>query len=310
MRKKIAIYFSFLGKWAYPLSQKEYKISYMDFCSLAERNSIDIFFFRGENTYRGNMIFQRGWKFISHTLRRWNMPVHINCIYYKGEHLDLINKIGSDATIVNCYELEKLCTDKYETTRKFPTLSPATMLVQSKRELLEAIQQMPTDRIVIKPLTGYEGRDIVVSLRENLRKRPSSVCFPAVVQEFIETAGGIPGLVTSRHDFRVVIMNGEIVDTYIRVPQKNPYLSNIAQGGKLLFCHNQNIPQDIKWAVSMIDASLSSFYPRIYTADFGWGTKKLVLFELNARPGLPFPGEPSYYRFHQKLLDTLLSGIP
>jgi hypothetical protein len=305
----IGIYFSSKeGEEGDPFLDPRYLQSYLDFASLAFHKGTTLHLFRHATTYQGNLSFSSGWIFSKNRFIHHTSPLTCNRLWYKGRNLDLIDKLPRNNTVINHPLMEIICTDKYETYKTFPSLCPQTIRIDHPENILSVQDSLQTDLMVIKPLTGSQGHDIQFVHQQELphiRLHPN--LFPLIIQEFIETAGGIPGLVTTRHDLRVIVMNGEIIQSYIRVPRTHPYLANVSQGGQLLPLPIKNIPTDMYPILSQIEKTFSPYSPRIYAADFGYTTKGPLLFEINSQPGMPFPEEPEYHFFHTKLLETLSS---
>jgi glutathione synthase/RimK-type ligase-like ATP-grasp enzyme len=155
--------------------------------------------------------------------------------------------------------------------------------------------------LVIKPLDLGGGKGIFIDIPEKLKNIPKS--FPLLMQEFIDTSAGIPGITTGMHDLRVVLCNGEIIHSNIRTPGKGDKKANFSQGGSLKVIDPELLPEDLKYIVASIDFDLSLYGERLYSLDFGLSAdNEWKLIELNARPGMPSI-DTEFSFLHEKLAD-------
>jgi len=84
-------------------------------------------------------------------------------------------------------------------------------------------------KIVIKPIHGYAGKDILFidrNFNENIIKRYIKKIGHVMVQKFLP--------LVKHGDKRVFILNGKVKGAIRRVPSKGSILSNISQGGSAL----------------------------------------------------------------------------
>jgi len=166
---------------------------------------------------------------------------------------------------------------------QFPALIPYSRLLKSVREVIELSRER---HIVIKPLKGYGGKGI-------LRMNPSSFFigneeFPlSVAKETIQLAikmdGGV--FVTEylpnvfEGDNRVLVVNGSVIGSVLRVPKSNSWVCNLSQGGKAL-------PSKVSLEEIEIAKILSEKLNKIGITLFGFDTLvgndgKRVLSEIN-----------------------------
>ena len=85
------------------------------------------------------------------------------------------------------------------------------------------------NKIVIKPIHGYAGKDILFidrNFNENTIKRYIKKIGHVMVQKFLP--------LVKHGDKRVFILNGKVKGAIRRVPSKGSILSNISQGGSAL----------------------------------------------------------------------------
>ena len=305
----IVVYFTEKGEKAYPFDNPGYLTSYLDFfdASLRRRADLNFYVARG-NSYLGNGFFQGGEKYDvkKRGFKSVKNKLFADIIYNKGDLLLSSNEKGN---IVNAPQLDRLCKDKMLAALFFPEYSPSTIEVASKEELLRAVFRMSSRKVVIKPVRGQEGEGVRILLKSEVKKLELAFKEPFIVQEFLDTSAGIKGITTGTHDLRVSVMNGEIVETFVRMPKKGGLVANLARGGSLKELNVKDLPAEIVKIVKIVDKRFEMYFPRIYSVDFGWTQGGPKIIELNSQPGLPSPGEKVYRHWHEKLLETLLSSL-
>lgn len=304
----IVVYFSEESAEGYPFNIPEYRQSYFDFFSFSVREHSHVKFFicRGRS-YLGDGKFSKGEFFdpVTNTLIPENEVIHANLVYNKG---DLLIASGDRVSLVNDLEFDRICCDKAQSAFLFPEEFPKTIEVFSADEVVDASSQLHTDRFVVKPARGQEGKGVKIFSKTDFQEYKYNAKGPLVVQEFLDTSHGIPGICDAEHDLRVLLMNGEIVQAYVRTPQKGKLLSNVSKGASLLEIEKDALSETLLRIVRKVDTKFSGFFPRIYSVDFGYTPDGWKIFEFNSQPGLPYPSWDKYYhRWHKKLIETLLS---
>lgn len=278
--KTIAVYFTQPGFNAYPFNKAEYADGYHKLAELVAERGGQLSLVRGQETYRKGNTFAGGWEFRDGTFHRFEDDRTFDLIFNKGRLQ------GDDnAVILNDPELDTICTDKALTYSMFEELSPTTFFVKSRDELKEALEKITSDIAVAKPVDGEEGNGVYIGPHEDvLQKVPR---FPYLVQELIDTDGGIPGIAPGRHDFRMIVMNGEVIYAFVRMPAEGKYIANVAQGGDYAVVPLSKIPPDTLKIVQRIDREFTRFPKRIYSVDVGLDRASAwKVIELNAQPGL------------------------
>ncbi len=200
--------------------------------------------------------------------------------------------------VVNPLPLSDLLTDKLATYDILPDLVPATWIADTPG-LVELLRRHPlhTDlsaRLVfLKPRFGERGRNIYVTGLEDLETHPARRSPGFIVQSFLETGCGIPELgIDGRHDLRLILCNGELVLSFIRLPADGSYVSNCSKGGREIPIEIDRLPDAVKRFAGLVDARLRDFGPRLYSLDLGVGQSgKLWIYELNTMPGIVWDGE-------------------
>lgn len=302
--RSIAVFFDDPAPDGYPLSNEEYGKSYKDFAVHLRSRGARFFVVRGAETYRGANRFASGWEYQPNgTLIRCDQPFSVDIIYNKG-HL----ATDPQAIVLNDPKLDALCTNKMRTFELVPEISPRTSIVQNEPAFDGALKEMSTKRVVAKPVDGEGGEGVYIGSKAEVRKLVTR--FPYLLQEYVDTAGGIPGIVQGSHDFRLVSVRGKLVQAFVRTPPPGGILPNVAQGGSTTDVPLDRIPAPALDAFSLVDRRLEKFANRVYSVDLGLGHDgQWKLFELNSRPAL-FGCErgAGFVRFHEALATVLLTA--
>lgn len=300
--KTVAVYFTDPDYDGYPFTKEEYRDSYRDLARIVAQKGGQFVIVRGLDTYKGKMNFSHYWKFENDDFHFYDEPITVDILYDKGEDFPP----DPDVLFLNDPAFDAVCSDKQQTALMFPTIVPKTIIVSSKEELADALDQLKTETVVAKPIDGAEGRGIFIESKQEIQQHVTE--FPYLLQEYIDTSGGIPGLVEGLHDFRMISIDGEIVVSYIRIPKEGLLIANISMGGKEIEVLPEDIPKEALELYRMVDQMLSMYPKRVYTVDVARdksGDWKLI--ELNGKPGLsPISMGKSYETFYDRLANLLL----
>jgi glutathione synthase/RimK-type ligase-like ATP-grasp enzyme len=185
---------------------------------------------------------------------------------------------------LNAKEIADTCTDKWLMYQKFSQWCPNTYYVASQEELSPALDKLTTDLGVIKPVDGEEGHDVFIQPVAELKSL--ELKYPLLVQDFMDSSGGVPGIVEGLHDFRVALLNGKICYSYYRTPPQGSYLANVARGGSFEVLPPKKIPVVFKEIVAKIDVLFAKYPHRFYGIDFAMTPYGPKIIEMNSRLGL------------------------
>ena len=213
--------------------------------------------------------------------------------------------------IVNSLQLSDLLTDKLATHNYFSEHVPLTWRAETPG-LVSRLRpdrlhpDLSADKLFFKPRYGERGRGIYIADHAGLADHPALRFEDYLVQAFLETRSGIPELgISERHDLRLLLRNGELVQAFARVPATGSYLSNFSQGGRELPIKLDDLPSRIRQFAAEIDASLSDFGPRFFSLDVGIGRSgKIWIYELNTMPDVVWDdrlpeGKPRHRLMHE-----------
>lgn len=306
--KSIVVYFSDLREGPDPFEL--YPSTRDSFYSLFQRgkeSGLDMYVASGRKRYVGegtflNPLFYTGDRFVEQT------KVVADAVYDRSIGLEF-PPADIEQRVLNCITFKELCHDK---GRMYDVLSewmPHTQQFQTREQLEVILQALPaTERFVIKPFDGYKGKGVCIDLPAVLRQYPIEQGKTYLLQEFVETADGVGELIQDRHDFRIIIVNGQIVQSYFRIPKEDSLFANLAQGGRLQEVELQDIPIAVKQIVQKVQERIDKrfSYP-LYSIDFGVNKEKPFIFELNDVIGFPpAPLKPeNSMRFIQGIIDSL-----
>ncbi len=190
----------------------------------------------------------------------------------------LREEIAERMPFVNHPRLSFLASDKYEAYRAFPDLIPQTFLASE----LEEARRTFSGRVVTKPRFGAHGRGVEIRDIAEIDSLPEDF----IVQRFVDSTAGIPGLTEGAHDLRLVLVNDVIADTYIRF-SKSGLISNVSRGGTMKMLDTDALPASVVSVARRVDAHFSAFVPRIYSIDFMIeGGERPWVGEFNYAPGI------------------------
>lgn len=280
----VVIYFDQPGRYGSPFNRPEFVSAYRHLTDYLRPLDIHIFFARTPASYLGERDFQKVWRFTEDGgLVQINETIVADFVYMKGT--GLYPFLAADLPHANAAGLVEIANDKLNTAAAFPDFSPVTLAI-TPETWTETLAAVPGTMAVLKPQFGGGGIGIHVDRKENLQLHMIEDA-PYFVQEFLDTSGGIPGITDGPHDFRALIVDGEITQCLLRTPPSGSYLANISKGGTGRELDRTTIPEDVRRMVMDIDARFALFGPRYYSADFLFSNRKPLLCELNARPAIP-----------------------
>ncbi len=299
--KTIAVFFSAPGYADYPFDDDYYVQAYHELAHLLQKKGARFVIVRGQDSYMGGNRFAHCWRFDGTTFKYEEAPVEVDLIYDKGYF-----KHDEGATLLNDPVMNDICTDKFKTYELFPRICPRTAVVHDEAEKNELIKEF-NDIVVGKPLDNEGGKGVIIDRPDIVRESIKS--YPYLLQEFLDTSAGIPGIIDAMHDLRMVIVNGEIAVSYVRSPAAGKKVSNVAQGGTQTEVPVREIPKEARALAKAVDDVFASYPRRVYSVDCARdanGTWKLI--ELNSKPGITRAYEgPDHVRFLDLLTDALLS---
>jgi glutathione synthase/RimK-type ligase-like ATP-grasp enzyme len=299
--KKIAIFLKEPNITDYPLSKDDYHQSYWELTEEIKKAGGDPYIVRGQVTYLGNGKFSKSWKYDGLDNYVETGELQADVIFDRGEF-----EPDHTVPVMNPEFVNTICTDKWAMYQLVPQYCPKTFRVESQTELQSALQQLTTELAVVKPIDGQEGKGVVIQPVAEMINVETS--YPALVQEFLDSSVGVPGIVEGLHDFRIAMINGEIIYSYFRTPPTGSYLANVARGGKFAMVELDRIPAEMKKIALEIDQKMAEHGPRFYGVDFAMTKEGPRIIEMNSRLGLmPNRDDAAFVRVKQLVAATLVA---
>lgn len=294
--KKVAVFFKESWINDYPFTKEEYLESYKELDTEIKNLWAEFFIVRDNSTYLGNWNFSNSWKF-----KNWeiieNWEITIDVIYDKWE-------FNTDDTIpvLNNKFVNEVCTDKHKTYEMFTEFCPKTLLVNNEEEFDAALSTIDGDMKVIKPLDGEEWNGVYIWNSEYLKW--CEYIYPLLVQEFLDTSDGIPGIYKWIHDLRLVYINWEIIFSFYRTPPVGTLLANISQWGGVGLIEPKDLPKTVLDISNVVKEKFDWDY--CFGIDIGFVKWKPKIIELNSRVWLQASSRGEVFVKFKKRIAKLL----
>ncbi len=223
--------------------------------------------------------------------------------------------------IVNPLALSDLCTDKLASYKRWPHLLAPTFLLgeihlSNKIDQIQNCSDLNCTELILKPRFGERGKGIHIINRQALDSLDSSSYKDYIVQPLINTQTGIPALgINGRHDLRLIMAQGKVVQVYARIPPVDSWISNTAHGGTIHYYEPNVLPVRILNFAEAIDEELSHFSPRVYSIDIGIAPSgRIWVYELNTMPGIVWNAScqsdiQKNKEMHQVITDVMYTAL-
>jgi glutathione synthase len=103
-----------------------------------------------------------------------------------------------------------------------------TLISQDRTAILKFVKQIKTDEIILKPFYGFAGHEIRKIGREHFLAAPGEYLadhHDLMIQPFVPE-------VRTEGDQRIFVLGGKYKGNFVRLPQGNSIISNLARGGR------------------------------------------------------------------------------
>ncbi len=297
----IAVFFEHPGVLDYPFDSARYLNSHIELAAEVEALGGEYRIVRHLDSYEGKGRFARSWRFRDGGVVD-NGPLQADVIFDKG----CFTPDDFDP-VFNCRAVNRICTDKWETYGLFEAQSPFSILVRSKADLPAALARVPTDLKVIKPVSGLQGEGVRIGTPADLMV--NGIDMPVIVQEFLDSSGGIPGLVDGVHDFRITLLNGEVICALVRQPPPGQLVAAISRGATMSVIERSSIPQSLLDMAMRVDRRFEGYGQRLYSVDMAMTPDGPRIIELNSRVALRENKTHPDFRRLKQLLARVLVGL-
>ena len=262
--------------------------SYQSFVLFLKKRNHRVFLISKQSSYAGGLRFSNTLEFEKNKFF-WNQgEVIMDCIYDRSISLEFPSDMISNK-VINCLEFKKLCADKHLMGEFFGAWMPRTYCVGGGDIILEKIKKLDKNiKLVYKPKNGMCGRGIIIGYPKDIVLNIKEEEY--ILQEFIDTAAGIVGVVTGEHDLRIVFVGKTPCFANIRQPKAGSLISNVAKGGSIKEVLISELPRNIIRLATKIAEKINKTYgENVFSLDFGVVNGKPYLFEINDIIG--FPGD-------------------
>ncbi|MBN2646937.1 MAG: glutathione synthase [Thiotrichales bacterium] len=148
---------------------------------------------------------------------------------------NFLDSIKNECVIINSVDGVRKANNKlFTTTFSDPKNNylPITHVSKDKNVIRQLINEMPGDKVILKPLVGSGGHGVIV-LEKNAQSNINSILDYyltgkggsnyVIIQEYIEGA--------EQGDVRVLMLNGKFLGAYNRRPPEGDIRANIQVGG-------------------------------------------------------------------------------
>lgn len=306
----IAVFFNSM-RWEKkkPWKFKDANQSYELFSKTAEQFGLKAIFSDPKHYRKGIVTrawaYHSGWKIVKNE----KIDFAMFQIFNTKKHIKFRRNLErNNVMTLNRPEFELLVQDKYAIHKLFKHFRKRTFLVNSRNDVLKKLKYTRTDKIVLKPRYGSEGRGIYIVNRSKIPE----ISRDYIMEEFIDSSKGIKNIVSSVFDLRIISLNGKIVYQYIRVPRRG-LISNVARGGRVIPLKREQIPRKAIKVFKEIEKKLKKrFKRRFYSTDLGIDKDgNVYLFEINSHTGLYISkSEPieEYIKIYEKLFSYFKSN--
>ncbi len=288
----------------YPFGDKYYVDAYSELIQAILDKGHEYRILRGSETYLGNGHFSESWLMNDGAFIEAG-EVKVKVIYNKG-------RFGfDDIRVVTDPWIDQLTMDKFMLAEKVGEASPKTFLLRNQNDLEKVVSQNfdRNEVAVFKPNKGSSGREVLIGTVEDILEKAEFFDDEYVVQKLIDSSCGFKDIVDGVHDFRLIMVNGELMYGVLRIPKKGSLLTNFAQGATRHVFEKNDVPVEFVEFAKKLEEKLFSENPvqRILAYDCMNTREGIKLVEVNGSVGLDKTfGSPSVRAFHESLVDVLI----
>ena len=274
---------------------------------LSARNRL--FFAYDAGSYRGGDIFAPVAEYVGGEFIASDKKIKADVIYNLGNIPDEAFTTTA-ARISNTSAFRRFFASKFEVYKLLPEFFPKTIFIDYEGSLFEALKNIPTEMIVLKPDVGTGGRGVYIFNKTKLildEEMKKTITEGALLQEFIDTKNGIAGICGSYHDLRLAIVNGTIALTHVRTPAAGRLIANYQQGATIRELAREDLPEKILSLHAKVHSKIAKHFPNpMYTMDIGIDAAGVpLLFEINGTTAFPWPEFESKDFFIEQLASHL-----
>jgi len=223
---------------------------------------------------------------------------------FNEETEEVKEKLNEELPVVNDFELEKFCKDKLRSAEKFPEFFPSTASQEFLQDMIEE-----HGKVVVKPRYGHGGENVhIIESKEGLELEDDT---EYVVQEFVEASEvPLPGVSGKQHDLRIVFVNNEPVYTYVRTPEEEDGVSNVAKQGSITYIGLEDVPGEVMESAREVSEKLEGYRPCFFSVDFIISKEgRPYILELNSKPGMYFSDGEGREEYERPGIERLVEAL-
>lgn len=223
----------------------------------------------------------------------WNQieSVEFDAVYDKyrfdEETIKIKKRIEKRFPVINIFDLEEICKDKFLTYKEFPDYVPPTY-EPTEENVQKVIERF--GRAVLKPRFDFGGKGIEIAEKVSESEHIGKPDY--IVQAFVDTTEGIDALgFNGVHDLRIIGVSGEPVLSFVRT-QDEGLISNVSQGGEMKFVELEDIPESAFELFNGVAERFDEYEPNVFALDIAFDDENRPwILEINSKPGLKVYGD-------------------
>ena len=238
----------------------------------------------GKGVFKGGYFYKERGKF-----KLFLGQIKTSSIYDRSGGVKFPPAEEPDLPVVNMRAFKIFCWDKWQAYLRLKEYMPRTFWVGREENLPKVLPKIKTKMVVLKPYNGLKGLGVFIGDKKEALNFHFLEKYPLyITQHFVDTSGGIAGLIRGLHDLRVVIVNKKIVWSHIRTPPPGSFKANVAGGGEIKEIDCQKIPLVVRnICLKIAEDFYTEFNNPVFSVDFGLENNKPFIFELNDQIGFP-----------------------
>ncbi|HBI33943.1 MAG TPA: hypothetical protein DEA43_03995 [Candidatus Moranbacteria bacterium] len=276
-----------------PISNEGTRLAIQDWMDRAQKV--------GVNLYRASIkwydleknVFTKAWTFREGAWQKIENDICPDLIYdkvlskYDYSLLEYKLKIAEKTLLFNSPLFRATFNNKLSQYVMFGEFMPFSQIANNKEELKKTITESPSQKIVIKPLYGSGGFGIFIG--EKKKALSEKYIYPVLVQEFIVSEKGIPGISQKDEvaDLRMVYQGGKMAYALSRIAKSGSLFTNLHQGAAGKMIPKEMIPECLNDMAEKINKKILIFQNAQYSLDFIFDNDGRPYFvEMNTTPGI------------------------
>lgn len=293
MKKVFIMYAGDDWKKEIPISNNGTRLAIQDWMQRAEKADIDL--------YRASIkwysieknVFEKAWTFKNGSWIKIEEEITPDLIYdkvlskYDYSLLAFKTEIAKKVRLFNDPLFRTTFNSKLSQYVTFGEFMPFSKIANNEQELSETINKISSEKVVIKPLYGNGGFGIYIG--EKTAAFEKKFTYPVLVQEFIVSEKGIPGVSEKDEvsDLRMVFQGGKMSYALSRIAAPGSLFTNLHQGATGKMIAENSIPQSVMDMAVQINNKISVFSDAQYSLDFIFDNHgKPYFIEMNTCPGI------------------------